>query len=402
MASDWIQLEEAWRLMEAHTPHLDSETVPLEQVCGRVLAQPLQADRDYPPFARAAMDGFAVRCADVQQATADAPVHLQVVGESLPGQAFTGAWRAGTAVRIMTGAPVPDGWDAIVPVEHTSGFATDPVGLRRGAVSGDNIAPLGCERRAGEPVYAAGRRLLATDVAALAMLGVTQVDVGRRPQVAVLATGNELVPSEQTPARTQIRDSNTPLLTALVSTDAHVHSLGRSPDVPGELAVRLARGLLSDVLLLTGGVSMGAYDVVEEGLEAAGVVVHFRRVAIQPGKPVLFGTHAGGAVLALPGNPVSALTTCRLFALPLLRRMQGMGETRPRWSRCTARFRWARRSERCLFLPGRRVEGGEAVERVPYTGSGDLLAYGASDCQIVLPRKMRQVAPGDSVPIWPL
>jgi molybdopterin molybdotransferase len=147
---------------------------------------------------------------------------------------------------------------------------------------------------------------------------------------------------------------------------------------------------------------MGAYDVVEEGLEAAGVVVHFRRVALQPGKPVLFGTHPGGAVLALPGNPVSALTTCRLFALPLLRRMQGMADTRPRWSMGTAQFRWERRSERCVFLPGRRVCGGTAVERVPYTGSGDLLAYGRADCQIVLPREIRQVAPGDSVPLWPL
>lgn len=402
MGTDWISLDEAWRRIETHTSPLATETLPLEGARGRVLAEPILADRDYPPFSRAAMDGFAVRSIDVQEAAPAAPVSLQVIGESLPGQPSAAAGAGGCALRIMTGAPVPEGWDAIVPVEWTSGFDTDPVRVQRSVQAGENIAPRACERRMGEAVLSPGQRLDATSLAALAMLGVTQVEVGRQPRVAVLATGNELVSPEQRPGPTQIRDSNTALLMALVAEEGQIHSVGRSPDAPQELAVHLARGLLSDVLLVTGGVSMGAYDGVAEGLEAAGVTVHFRRVALQPGKPVLFGTHPGGAVLALPGNPVSAFTTGRLFALTLLRRLQGLHAVRPRWSVCTARFDWERRSDKVLFLPGRRILDGTAVERVAYSGSGDLLSYGRADCQIVLPLEVRKLAPGDPVPIWPL
>jgi molybdopterin molybdotransferase len=402
VASDWIQLQEAWDLIEAHAQPLPPERVALHQARGRVLAQPVLTDRDYPPFPRAAMDGFAVQSGAVQAATPERPVPLPLLGESLPGLAFSGAAVAGTAVRIMTGAPVPEGYDAIVPVERTSGFAFDPVQVQRAVAAGENVAPRGCERRGGEEVLSPGRRLGATEIAVLAMLGSTHVDVGGRPQVAVLATGNELVSSEHTPGSTQIRDANTALLMALAAEEGQVHSLGRSRDAPRELAAHVSRGLLSHVLLVSGGASVGLYDGVAAALEAAGVSLHFRRVALQPGKPVLFGTHAEGTVLALPGNPVSAFTTCRLFALPLLRRLQGMHDARPQWSTCTARFEWRRRSEKTIFLPGHRVLEGAAVERVAYTGSGDLLAYGRADCQIVLPPERHSVAPGESVAIWPL
>jgi molybdopterin molybdotransferase len=402
MSSEWIDVHEAWEEIERQVQTLPSERVGLAQAVGRVLAQPVRTDRTYPPFDRAAMDGFAVRARDVESASRESPVSLRVVGESLPGREPDRIAAPGTAIRIMTGAPVPPDCDAIVPVESTSGFGSDPVRVLSPSAPGRHIARSGVERTAHDLLFDAGHRLRAADVGALAMVGVTEAEVTRRPRAAVLSTGNELVPVDHTPERTQIRNSNGPMLVALAEAEAEVGSVAVAADSRRDLGAAVSRGLMHDLLIVTGGVSMGAYDLVGECLAAAGVRVHFNRVALQPGKPVLFGTHPGGAVLALPGNPVSALTTFRLFGLPLLRRLQGVRRARPVWSRALARFNWERRSPKWILLPGRRVAGGAEVERVPYTGSGDLLAYARADCQIVLPPTLKTVSPGTPVDVWAL
>jgi molybdenum cofactor synthesis domain-containing protein len=398
---DPIDVRAAWAAIESALEPLATERVPLEDAAGRVLRQAVYVDRDQPPFDRAAMDGFAVQAAATRAAGRAAPHVARVVGESSPGAPYPGRVSHGETVRIMTGAPLPAGCDAVVPVEHSSGFDAAEAALYLAVESGENVAPRGSEGRAGEVAYAPGRRLRPADIGALAMVGAAHLEVGRRPRVAVLSTGNELVPHTETPGPASIRDSNAPLVAALAAPWSDgVTRLASAPDERAALATQIAAGLRHDVLVVTGGVSMGMYDLVWEALARAGVRPQFQRVALQPGKPAGFGTHAGGCVLALPGNPVSVLTTFRLFAGPALRCLEGDAEVRPRFQSAPACFAWQRRNPKWLLVPGLSAPGG--VERVPYRGSGDLLAYARADCQIVLPPEVDAVRPGTPVAVWPL
>jgi molybdopterin molybdotransferase len=405
-----LDVRDAWELLHTWVPQLGTESVPLGRGLGRVLRGSVAVDRDQPPFDRAAMDGFAVRSAEVAAASRATPVRLRVAGESTPGAPFTGALPAAASVRIMTGAAVPEGCDAVVAVEETSGFESESVDVYAAATVGQHFTPRGRERQSGEVLFESGHRLGAADIGALAMVGAATLTVGRAPRVAILSTGNELVPCDQVPAPAAIRDSNGPMLAALAAPfAAEIVRLEPARDDPEELAQRIQLGLTFDALLLTGGVSMGAYDFVSRTLAANGVRLHFTRVALQPGKPAVFGTHPGGIVLGLPGNPVSVLTTFRLFAARCLRLQAGERVASPPWHLAMARFAWERTHPKWLLLPGRRVAVSEAgaaaiaaVDRVPYAGSGDLLAYARADCQIVLPPEIERLTPGDPVPVWPL
>lgn len=393
-----IDLREAWRCIEEHVQALGSEIVPLDAARGRVLRATLRVDRDAPAFDRAAMDGFAVCCTDL--ASARDPAVLQVVGEATPGSSGPVKERSGTAIRIMTGAAVPAGWDAIVPVEETPGFAATSIAVAKRPRPGQNVVRRGAERAAGDVLLLPGRRLSAADTGALAMVGVASVEVGRRARVAILATGTELVAHTATPGPLQIRNSNTPMLQALAQPVEGLEVLSVARDDEHELSTRVAEGLAWDLFLVTGGNSMGAYDLVSQTLERAGVRIHFDRVSLQPGKPTSFGTHGRGCVLALPGNPVSAFTTFRLFGSRVLACLEGEIGAWPGWTRGRARFEWRRRNSKWVVLPGRSREEGAAVELVPYAGSGDLLAYAGADCQIVLPPEVDRVASDDEVIVW--
>jgi molybdopterin molybdotransferase len=396
-----IDVREAWRRIEAAVQPLGDESVPLHMGAGRVLRQDYAADRDLPPFDRAAMDGFAVRSADLAAARRDAPCSCRVVGESTPGAPFGGVLAQGHVVRIMTGAPVPPGADAVLRVEDSSGFASDRVELYARIEPGANIAPRASERRAGDIVFTAGARLRPVDLGGLAMLGAAALRVGRRARVAVLSTGNELVPHETVPGPAQIRNSNGPMLEVLATAcGASVTRLGVARDTPVELQAPIAHGLEHDILLMTGGVSMGAYDFVTQALAAAGVRFLFQRVLLQPGQPTVCGVHRRGLVFALPGNPVSAFTTFRLFAALALRRLEGDTGPTAEFQSARARFAWQRRHSKWLVLPGRQSPAG--VERVEYGGSGDLSAYARANCQIVLAPEVDHLEPGDAVAVWPL
>jgi molybdopterin molybdotransferase len=289
----------------------------------------------------------------------------------------------------------------VVPVEATSGFGAGEVEIRTAVQAGDNVTRRGRERRAQDELLTAGRRLTAADIGALALVGASSVRVGRRPRVAVLSTGNELVPHSTTPDAVHIRNSNGPMLGSLALPWApDVQQLGVACASESDNEARLRSGLDCDVLLVSGGVSMGEYDFVAAALRRLGVRLHFDRVALQPGKPTTFGTHAGGAVLALPGNPVSALVTFRLFAIQACRRLEGEDQPRPSFEVAPAAFTWQRRHAKWLVLPARRTPVG--VELVPYAGSGDLLAYARADCQVVLESGVLQVQPGDAIRVWSL
>ncbi|MBX3463332.1 MAG: molybdopterin molybdotransferase MoeA [Planctomycetes bacterium] len=302
------------------------DAVPLAEAHGRVLAEAIHADGPWPATDRSAMDGFAVGAGPAGLA---AGTTLPVVGESLAGRPFAGELPAGAAIRIMTGAVVPAGADAVVPVEQTSGFGSAGVTLNAAVRAGQNVRPQGSELAAGRCVLAAGTRLGAAAIGALAVLGRTVVRVARPPLVAIVATGDEVVPVEDTPRPHQVRESNSWALAAQVhETGASARRLGIAADEPAALRALLERALATaDVVLTIGGVSQGTHDLVHGTLAELGVRRVFHGLDLKPGKPTFFGVRdaAVGArfVFGLPGNPASAFTVFDLLVQPLLRQLLG-------------------------------------------------------------------------------
>jgi len=315
-----VDADVAAALVLEHTPVLGVESVHLAEAFGRVLARDIVASAPLPPHPSSAVDGFAVR-------TADAGKTLRVVGESAAGRPFEGELPHGSAVRILTGAVVPEGADGVVMVEEvtvTGETVTVPSGLRPGA----NFHKVGDDLRPGERVLAAGTQLGAAEIGIAAATNHASVDVRRRPRVALMSTGDELVEVGKTPGKGQIPDSNRwALLAALREAGAEVHLLGIAPDEPDPLRRLVVDALHeADALVTSGGVSVGTHDLVKPLLESLGTV-HVGRVKLKPGKPFTFATLDGAKVaFGLPGFPVSSLVTFEVFVRPALRRMQGFTE----------------------------------------------------------------------------
>ena len=359
-------------------------SVQLARAGGAVLAVDVIGDRDQPPFDRAAMDGFAVRSADVQGDHAT----LRIAGEVAAGEVYAGVVAAGEAVAIMTGAPLPEGADAIQMIERCDVDEGAGVVKVEGPVTARrHVAPRGEDVRAGDVVAPAGRRVAGMTVGVLASVGATSVEVHRRARVAVIATGDELVDIGAEPAAGQIRDSNRHCLMALMqSVGAQVVDGGRAPDDLTGLRAAIRRGLDSDLLLLSGGVSAGRYDLVGEALAAEGVTPIFHKVAIKPGKPVMLARHEHGLVIGLPGNPVSAYVVAWLLAVPAARVIGGLapeaalpitvgatlsGDLRPTRGRLT------------FETATLRQDAGElVVQPVRSNGSGDQVGFAGGDCLI--------------------
>jgi molybdopterin molybdotransferase len=318
-----IDIETARRVILGACPVLAPARVPLAEALGLVTAAPVTAGHDVPSFANSAMDGFAVRAAD----TVGAPVTLQVVGTAAAGSAPGVEVAAGQAVRIMTGAVVPAGADAVVMVERTSPGGDGRVVIDAPAAPGDHVRLPGEDLRAGEVMFGAGTELGPGHVGVLASVGAETVDVVPAARVGVLSTGDELAAagSELRPGR--IRDSNRPMLLALVARAGGVPvDLGTAPDDEAAIAAALERGVAGcDAVLTSGGVSVGDFDYVKTVLDRMGDM-HWWQVAVRPAKPLAFGTVAGTPVFGLPGNPVSAMVSFELFARPALRGMMGHSE----------------------------------------------------------------------------
>src|SRR5882762_4135253 len=316
-----LSFEEARHLVEQHSADMcsgDVETVDLLAGLGRVLAEGILADRDFPPFARATRDGYAVRAADL----ALIPARLEAVGEVKagdwpePGVCSVGRWQA---VGIRTGAPLPAGADAVVMVEYTSLLADQParspasklVEVRRSVSVGENFVPRGAEARAGQLLLDRGRRLDHAGVASAASVGKSRVQVFRKPRVAVVSTGDEVVEIDATPGPAQIRNSNSYSLAAQVqNTGGEAARLAIAPDERGRLRALIEEGLGCDLLLLTGGVSMGKYDLVEQVLGELKAEFYFTGAEIQPGRPVVFGS-CGADTLAPADGGVAVGTRAR-------------------------------------------------------------------------------------------
>jgi molybdopterin molybdotransferase len=379
-----------------------TEQVPLAQVLGRVLASPVAAAEPLPAFANSGMDGYAVRAADVAGATEATPVTLPVAGD-IPAGAAPGRLEPGTALRIMTGAPVPQGADAVVEVEATDG-GTASVLIRAAREPGSFVREAGSDVRAGQEVLPAGIVVGPAQVGLLAALGVGQVTVVRRPRVLVLSTGSELS-ADPEPGSGRIRDANGPMLAAAVTEAGAVAvpTLTSADDVPAFLAVldeALADPAGIDLVLTSGGVSAGAYEVVKDALAPRGVT--FAKVAMQPGMPQGSGTYAGVPVVCLPGNPVSSLVSFEVFVRPALRRAAGLPTTeRPVVAAALTEDLTAPAGRRQLRR-GRLDRAAGTVAPWGPAGSGFLGWYAGADCLIDIPAEVTEVAAGTVVEVWDL
>ncbi len=394
-----IPVDRALEIVLAHTRPLPAEDVLLEHAVGRVLAEDVASDVDLPPFDRAMMDGYAVRAED----TGAAPVKLTLAGQVRAGQYPDRPLQPGQAIQIMTGAPVPPGATAVQQLEKTR--AADggrAVELLERVEPGTHIAPVGCEVRAGQTVLRQGTIVDPAAVAVLAAVGRGRVREGRRPSVSIVVTGDELVDVWQVPARGRIRDSNGPAVLAQARwAGAEAKLVGPVPDQPDRIAEAVRAGLQADVLVLSGGVSEGAFDLVEEVLARFDVGLQFTKVAIKPGAPLVFGRRGDTLVFGLPGNPVSAQVTFDVFVRAALLRLQGARVV----SRPTAEAELLgplrNRSGRRAHVPARvRWEEGRLVARpVPSQGSADVVAHAQANALVVLDAARTSTAAGERVPV---
>jgi molybdopterin molybdotransferase len=398
--------EQARRVVEEHACALSArgrEQLELLASAGRVLAEEVVAERDYPPFPRATRDGYAVRASDV----ARPPARLKVIGEIKAGIApGTGPQTVGAqeTAEIMTGAPVPAGADAVVMVEHTRA-AADTVVVERPIAQGENIVPTGAEAHKGDVLLSSGVRMSYASIAVAASVGKTHVEVFVRPRVAIISTGDEVVEISAQPGPHQIRNSNSYSLAAQVTeAGGEPLILPIARDEPDHLRRLVREGLAADLLVLTGGVSAGKYDLVEQVLSEFEAEFFFTGALIQPGRPVVFGR--GGRekqtyFVGLPGNPVSTMVTFELFARPMLDALSGAKPKPLVFVQVKLKVDVATKTGLTRFLPA--VLSGEfersEVELVRWQGSGDIAAMARANCYIVVPPDRGRIAAGEFVSI---
>jgi molybdopterin molybdotransferase len=383
----------------AHYGPLKWETVELSQALGRVLTQDVVADRDYPPFHRSTRDGFAVRAGDI----VGPAKALKIIGESRAGVAFHGTVGPAECVQIMTGAAVPEGADAVVMLEQTR-LGKGEVLVERHVHTGQSIVAAGSEARAGQVVIPRRTRLGYAELSMAAQVGETRLEVYCRPRVAILSTGDEVVPIESRPGPVEIRNSNSVSLVAQAKlAGAEPVPLGNAPDRQSELRELIVRGLEEDILVLSGGVSVGKYDLVELVLRDLGAEFFFDAISIRPGRPAVFGLCRNKMVFGLPGNPVSTMVTFELLAVPAIDLSSGL-EPRP-LPLFKAKLAKAVEQKAVLthFLPASVTwQAGEpVVEELEWQGSGDVVNLVKANCFLVVQETKLKLAAGEWVSVLP-
>jgi molybdopterin molybdotransferase len=427
-----LSFEEARHLVEEHAANLrprGKEVVELLDSPGQILAEPVVADRNFPPFPRATRDGYAVRAADL----AALPATLEIIAEIKAGDAADAKFHLdpGQTAAIMTGAAAPAGADAVVMIEYTTRKG-DQVTITRGITAGDNIVPIAAEAKRGDRLLPAGIRLDHAAIAVAASAGRSRLLVYSKPRVAVLATGDELVDIDVPLAPHQIRNSNTySLASQVLAAGGEPMLLPIAPDEPERLGELIADGFEADLLLLTGGVSMGKYDLVEQALAQFQAEFFFTGAQIQPGRPVVFGrvpsgpgsngseeqgfNHAGRSheesgvlvpeghtyFFGLPGNPVSTMVTFELFARPVLEALAGMTPRKLVFWHAKLKSEINTKPGLKRFLPA--ILSGEfeqaEVELVRWQGSGDIAATAAANCYVVISADRERIEAGEWVPV---
>ncbi len=370
----------------------------VDEALGYVLAEEIRADREYPPFDRSTRDGYAVRSSE-----ASAGAKLRCSGEVKAGDSVTMPLAPGSCVQIMTGAAVPPGADAVVMIEFTSRDG-DTICFQRDTLRGQNVVPRGSEAHANDVALHPGLRLGFAELAIAAQVGATALLCNRKPRVAILSTGDEVVPIGETPGPFHIRNSNSVSLAAQVRlAGGEPVLLGNALDRSDDLGEKIERGLQEDVLVLSGGVSMGKYDLVESVLQAMGAEFFFDAVAIRPGKPAVFARCRDAFVFGLPGNPVSTMVTFLLFVAPALDLLSGAAARPLPLLEATLAETLKEKTGLTHFLPARVEWSGGAAEVRPlrWQGSGDIAALSRANCFLVVPADRQDIAAGEKVSVLP-
>lgn len=409
-----IVLQEARRLIESGGREIWSEWVGLKDARGRVLAQRILADRDLPGFARSTRDGFAVRVEDLKQAGEGA--RLRIAGMTRAGERES-ELPENSAWEILTGAPIPRGADAVVMQEHVE-VKEGWVRFGRAVKAGENLVQMGAEARAGDELLEPGRVMGAPEIGLAASCGYTKMRARTKARILILTTGDELVEPEIFPKGGEIRNSNGAMLSALAEEVGAVaiqlptgRDEAKAMDAALDEALKRATEIVPDapvLLVIAGGVSVGRFDLVEAALERRGARFHFTGVKMQPGKPVVFGELEVTDRLkffGLPGNPVSAAVTFRLFVEPMIAAMMGSNAMAPRFTLARLESAWRGKSGLTRFLPGIADAGAmeemdaPLVRLVPWQGSGDLRAFAQSNCLVVIPAEKNEISAGENVQV---
>jgi molybdopterin molybdotransferase len=395
-----ISVAEALARMTADLAPLPEEEIPVTEGCGRVLARDLPALLTQPPFPASAMDGYAVRSADV----GSLPVTLTMIGEAAAGHPFGGAVGAGETVRIFTGAPVPEGADLVIIQENVT--AEGPRILVRERSAEDFVRPAGGDFAAGQALLHAGRRLKPRDLLLAAQMNHAVLPVRRRPRIAILASGDELVPPGGAPGPGQIVSSIPVALAAMIRADGgEPLPLGIARDTMESLGACIARAEGADLLVTIGGASVGDHDLVRRGLEEAGFAIGFQNVAMRPGKPSMFGRRGGTHVLGVPGNPISALLCGLVFVRPMIERLLGQTVTETPVETARLAVPIEANGPRQHYMRARLSpdpDGRPTVAPLPSQDSSLVAIFAAADCLIIRPSHAPAATMGEQVEIMRL
>ncbi len=397
-----ISFTEALEIVLNATPLLDTKRRNLVDTLGLVLADDVVAEENIPAYDNSSMDGYAVRSTDTSAATAASSVSLDIIGESSAGNVFNGNLGTGKAVRIMTGGLVPRGADAVIPLERVDSSGENSIRINAPVKVGEYIRRAGEDMKARERVITSGTRITPPHMGVLAALGMAKPKVFRQPKVNILATGDELVDISEKAGRGEIRNSSSYALAGYVQAAGGVPKiLGIVPDKRKRLRKAIEEALACNLLLLTGGVSVGKYDYAAEALSEVGVEVLFHGVNIKPGKPLLFGRRKRTLVFGLPGNPVSTSITFLQFVLPALRKMSGANPHQGIHLKAITRQSFSKNDGKRHFLRGvySEEEGRLTVKITGSQSSGVMSSMVKANCLIVVPENMQQVNAGDTVDI---
>ncbi len=397
----FVSVAEALSLIESRLPAPTRERIAVPDAAGRVLAEEISSPEPLPAFSNSAMDGYALRAVDVAGAQPETPVDLPLAGEIAAGEVPPADWPAGTCLRILTGAPAPEGADGVVPVESTEELDGAIRFYADLDATGSNIRPAGEDVRAGDRLLAPGHLIRPAEIALLAALGILEIEVTRKPRVGFMATGDELLSPGETPRPGAIRNSNTPMILSLLA-DLGLEGvdLGVAPDDEAGLRTKLEPALADcDLLISSGGVSAGRYDLVGKVLEDLGAEWVFHKIAQQPGKPLAFMTWRGKPIFGLPGNPVSGFFTFWYYAAPAIRKMMGLTDAHPRHVIARLKGEIAGKPKKAFFGRAQTTWVGDHYETEPRPphGSHVLSSLTRANSFIILEPGTGQLGSGDPI-----